>query len=59
MKNISIPAVYAVFAVGAMISSAAVSAAIEPATTNATTKPAPVVMPVSQELPFDRYWSKD
>jgi hypothetical protein len=58
MKNISVPAVFAVFAVGAMISSAAVSAAVEPATTSAA-KPAPVVMPVSQELPFDRYWSKD
>lgn len=59
MKNISLPAVFAVFSVGAMISSAAVSAAIEPAATGAAAKPAPVVMPVSQELPFDRYWSKD
>jgi hypothetical protein len=59
MKNISIPAVFAVFAIGAMISSAAVSATVEPVATNGAAKPAAVVMPVSQELPFDRYWSKD
>jgi type IV secretory pathway protease TraF len=58
MKNIIVPAVFAVFAIGATISSAAVSAAVDPATINAA-KSAPVVMPVSQELPFDRYWSKD
>ena len=59
MKNTSIPAVFAVLAIGAMISSAALSAAAEPAASNSAAKPAPVVMPVSQELPFDRYWSKD
>jgi predicted naringenin-chalcone synthase len=59
MKKVSIPAVFAVFAVGAMISSAAISAAVAPATTYVAAKPAAVVMPVSQELPFDRYWSKD
>jgi hypothetical protein len=59
MKNTSIPAVFAVFAAVAMISSAALSAAAGPTATNAAAKPVPVVMPVSQELPFDHYWSKD
>ncbi|MDB5627347.1 MAG: hypothetical protein JWR73_3149 [Tardiphaga sp.] len=55
MKNISVLAAFAAFAVGAMIST--VSASMEP--TASLSVASTVVMPSAQELPFDRYWSKD
>jgi hypothetical protein len=56
MKKFAIPAVFAVFAIAA-INGAAISATTAPKPTAAVI-PA-MVMPVTQELPFDRYWSKD
>jgi hypothetical protein len=58
MKKFAIPAVFAVFAVGAMVNSVAVSATIGPKAAAEAAKSAPA-MPVTQELPFNRYWSKD
>ena len=60
MKNISILAAVAAFAIvtTVVVSSATVSAAVEPGAV-ATSAPLSTVMPVTQELPFDRYWSKD
>ena len=59
MKNVSILAAFAAFAiVAAVVSSAAGSAAVEPGTASVS-DPLSTVMPVTQELPFDRYWSKD
>jgi hypothetical protein len=57
MKNISILSAFAVCVVGAMISNATVLAAVTPAATVQSVDSS-VVMPVTQELPFDRYWSK-
>jgi hypothetical protein len=57
MKNISVLAAFATFSVCAMISSVAVSAAFE-SDASATSSLSSVVIPVTQELPFDRYWSK-
>jgi hypothetical protein len=58
MKNISILTAFAVCAVGAMISSVTVFAAVKPAVAVQSVDSS-VVMPVTQELPFDRYWSKN
>jgi hypothetical protein len=57
MKNISAVLAFAAFSLCAVAGSISVSAAtsaagsVEPVTSA-------VVMPVTQELPFDRYWSK-
>ncbi len=58
LKNTSVPAVFTAFAVGAVISSVTVFAAVEPgaAIESGTSS---IVIPVTQELPFDRYWSKN
>jgi hypothetical protein len=58
MKKISIVAAVAAFVIVAGISSVTGSAAVGPDTALKSGNQ-PVVMPVSQELPFDRYWSKD
>jgi hypothetical protein len=58
MKNISVLAVFAAFAAVAMIGSATVAAPVKPgASVESVTSS--IIMPVTQELPFDRYWSKD
>jgi hypothetical protein len=57
MKNITAILAFAAFSVCAVAGSISVSAAtlaagpVKPVTSS-------VVMPVTQELPFDRYWSK-
>jgi hypothetical protein len=55
IKNVSVLAVFAAFAVVAMIGN--VTAAAPAANGESVT--ASIIMPVTQELPFDRYWSKD
>ena len=54
MKKLAIATIFAI----AAISSAAVSATVGSKPADHTAKASPV-MPVTQELPFDRYWSKD
>jgi len=54
MKKLAIATVFVI----AAISSAAVSATVGPKPAHDTAEAAQV-MPVTQELPFDRYWSKD
>ncbi len=56
MKKIMLVAAATVFTVSAAIAATAISA---PAKNGAGISPLAMVMPVSQELPFDRYWSKD
>ena len=56
MKKFAVLAAFAVFA-AAIVSNAAVSA-VEPMPAKDAAKSV-TVMPVTQELPFDRYWSKD
>jgi hypothetical protein len=56
MKKIMLVAVATVFTVSAAIGATAMSV---PAKNGAVVSPLSMVMPVSQELPFDRYWSKD
>jgi hypothetical protein len=59
MKSVSVMAVaIAVLALTAGFSSVTGSAAGEPLAL-AQSDNLSVVMPISQELPFDRYWSKD
>jgi hypothetical protein len=58
MKNIAALAAFAAFAVVAMIGSVTAGAPVEPgASVESVT--ASIIIPVTQELPFDRYWSKD
>ena len=58
MKSVSVMAVIVILALMAGFSSVTGSAAVEPGTA-VEARNLPVAMPVSQELPFDRYWSKD
>jgi hypothetical protein len=58
IKNVSVLAAFAAFAVVAMIGNVTVAAPVEPgASVESIT--ASIIIPVTQELPFDRYWSKD
>jgi hypothetical protein len=57
-KNITVLAVFAAFAVVAMIGNVTAAAPVEPGASVESVTPS-IIIPVTQELPFDRYWSKD
>jgi hypothetical protein len=58
IKNVSVLAAFGALAVVAMIGNVTAAAPVEPgASVESVT--ASIIMPVTQELPFDRYWSKD
>ena len=58
MKNIAALAAFAAFAVVAMIGNVTAGAPVEPGASVGSVT-ASIIIPVTQELPFARYWSKD